>query len=242
MLAEIDCVIFDCDGVIWRGTKLIKGADDTIATLRSLGKRLFFLSNNSTKSRIELIKRFFDSGIQINLSELINSAYLLASWLTNMRIPPTKCIYVIGRHGIMDELRQQGISCFGGPEEDGESSPFPFMHPSIPRELIAAVVVGFDQRFNYTKLVKAKYYLDDLSVMFIATNTDSTYPDDDHEFPGTGCIVAAVEKATSRKALVIGKPSALAWGALQAAHPELETSRTLTVSYTHLTLPTKRIV
>ena len=30
-------VIFDCDGVLWEGTRLIPGAVDVLAYLRSLG-------------------------------------------------------------------------------------------------------------------------------------------------------------------------------------------------------------
>ena len=39
--------IFDCDGVIWKGDSLIEGVPETLDLLRSMGKRLIFVTNNS---------------------------------------------------------------------------------------------------------------------------------------------------------------------------------------------------
>lgn len=51
LLDQVDVFIFDCDGVIWRGDSLIDGIPETLEKLRSAGKRMFFVTNNSTKSR-----------------------------------------------------------------------------------------------------------------------------------------------------------------------------------------------
>jgi 4-nitrophenyl phosphatase/phosphoglycolate phosphatase len=51
ILDEVDVFIFDCDGVIWRGDSLIDGIPETLEKLRKAGKRMFFVTNNSTKSR-----------------------------------------------------------------------------------------------------------------------------------------------------------------------------------------------
>lgn len=51
LLDAVDVFIFDCDGVIWRGDSLIEGIPETLDKLRAAGKRMFFVTNNSTKSR-----------------------------------------------------------------------------------------------------------------------------------------------------------------------------------------------
>ena len=58
LIDSVETFIFDCDGVIWKGDKLIDGVPETLDTLRSKGKRLVFVTNNSTKSRKQYGKKF----------------------------------------------------------------------------------------------------------------------------------------------------------------------------------------
>lgn len=46
LIDKVDCFIFDCDGVIWRGDTVIPGVPETLAYLRGLGKQLVFVTNN----------------------------------------------------------------------------------------------------------------------------------------------------------------------------------------------------
>lgn len=52
LFPETDGFIFDCDGVIWKGASIIDGAKETILKLREANKKVFFVTNNSSKSRI----------------------------------------------------------------------------------------------------------------------------------------------------------------------------------------------
>ncbi|PJF19766.1 Translation initiation factor IF-2 [Paramicrosporidium saccamoebae] len=175
LLNRTDTILFDCDGVIWRGNQVIPNALPTLNHLRSLGKRLFFVTNNSTKSRATMKDKFAALGLD---------------------------------------------------EDDGAI--FDFNH-EIPSRNVGAVVVGFDAMFNYTKLAKAQHYLTDPNCLFLVTNTDNAFPDVKQILPGTGCIVAAVQTASKREPIVIGKPSPHAFAALQAVHPEIDPTRTLMV-------------
>lgn len=65
LLLRIDTIIFDCDGVIWRGEEAIQGASEAIESLRSRGKRLFFITNNSSSTRHELVTKFLGFGLQV---------------------------------------------------------------------------------------------------------------------------------------------------------------------------------
>ena len=60
MLDSVDVFIFDCDGVIWKGDSLIPGVPEVLEKLRAAGKKIFFVTNNSTKSR-KGYKAKFDS-------------------------------------------------------------------------------------------------------------------------------------------------------------------------------------
>lgn len=100
--------------------------------------------------------------------------------------------------------------------------------PDVHRK-VKAVVVGFDHHFNYTKLAKAMNYLSNPACLFVATNTDTTYPDVHHILPGTGTVVAAIQAATHREPILIGKPSKLSFEAIRAIYPKIEPSKTLMV-------------
>ena len=52
----------DCDGVLWIGTNPIPGSPEMINLFRKLGKRVFYCTNNSTKSRKEYVKKCQDLG------------------------------------------------------------------------------------------------------------------------------------------------------------------------------------
>lgn len=89
--------------------------------------------------------------------------------------------------------------------------------------------MGLDQHFNYLKLAKARHYLTNPSCLFLATSTDPTIPDSKYSLPGSGSIVAAIQYASQRDPIVMGKPSRFAFEALQQVHPEIEPNRTLMV-------------
>ena len=57
LIDSVETFIFDCDGVIWKGDSLIEGVPETLEMLRSKGKRLVFVTNNSTKSRKQYGKK-----------------------------------------------------------------------------------------------------------------------------------------------------------------------------------------
>jgi len=67
------------------------------------------------------------------------------------------------------------------------------------------VVVGFDRMFNYSLLHHACQYIF-RGAELIGTNADNTYPLEDGPAPECGPLLAAIENATGRKPLIMGKP------------------------------------
>ena len=63
LLDHVDVFMFDCDGVIWKGDSLIAKVPETLDALRAAGKRLFFVTNNSTKSRVGYKSKFDELGL-----------------------------------------------------------------------------------------------------------------------------------------------------------------------------------
>uniref|UniRef100_A0A8R7TKL9 4-nitrophenylphosphatase n=1 Tax=Triticum urartu TaxID=4572 RepID=A0A8R7TKL9_TRIUA len=115
LIDSVETFIFDCDGVIWKGDKLIDGVPETLDLLRSKGKRLVFVTNNSTKSRKQYGKKFETLGLSVNEEEIFASSFAAAAYLQSIDFPKDKKVYVIGEEGILKELELAGFQYLGGP-------------------------------------------------------------------------------------------------------------------------------
>lgn len=231
LLHNIDTILFDCDGVLWNSYGSISGAVKVIEKLHELKKRVFFVTNNSTKSRHDLSKNFKKHGFIVDDSELLGTAYLAAMYLKNI-VKLEKKVYMVGSPGMAEEFNDAGIQYIGlGPQPPGND---PNIHYALNFDVkkvpdVQAVVVGYDTHFNLNKISQAMQYLQDKSIPFIATNTDNSYPVGNGVFtPGTGCVVKAIEHAVSREPIVIGKPNPLMFDIVKDMY-DLKPSRTLMV-------------
>ena len=61
-LSSFDTVLTDCDGVLWTGSVAINGSPEVIQALRKLGKKVIYVTNNSTKSRKEYLTKVTELG------------------------------------------------------------------------------------------------------------------------------------------------------------------------------------
>lgn len=211
-LNSIDTFIFDCDGVIWRGDSLIPGIPETLAKLKQLGKKLFFVTNNSTKSRAGYKKKFDSLGLQaVEAEEIFSSSFAAAAYLEQTKFKESgKKVYIIGEVGIPEELDLLGIPYLGGPDDNGKQ---PDMGPGGTLEIdpdVGAVVVGFDRNVNYYKIQYAQLAINEQNAEFIATNLDAvTHLTDAQEWAGNGSMVGAIKGCTGKEPTVVGKPSPL---------------------------------
>ncbi|KAI3762302.1 hypothetical protein L1987_52727 [Smallanthus sonchifolius] len=209
LIDSVETFIFDCDGVIWKGDKLIEGVPETLELLRSKGKRLVFVTNNSTKSRKQYGKKFETLGLNVNEEEIFASSFAAAAYLQSINFPKDKKIYVIGEEGILIELELAGYSYLGGPEDGGKKIE---LKPGFLMEHdkdVGAVVVGFDRYFNYYKVQYGTLCVrENPGCLFLATNRDAvTHLTDAQEWAGGGSMVGALVGSTQREPLVVGKPS-----------------------------------
>lgn len=115
--AQVEAFIFDCDGVIWRGESLIDGIPETLDMLRAAGKRLIFVTNNSTKSRKGYQGKFTGLGLSVPPEEIYSSSFAAAAYLEATRFPKDKKVYIVGEVGVQEELDLLGFQHLGGPED-----------------------------------------------------------------------------------------------------------------------------
>ncbi|KAJ8675578.1 hypothetical protein QAD02_011364 [Eretmocerus hayati] len=202
-LNSFDTVLSDCDGVLWVDMTGLPNSAEVMNTFRDLGKRVFYVTNNSTRTRKEFTEKCKTLNFKATEDEILCTANLAANYLKSLNF--NKKVYVIGKSGLTQELDQVGIKHFGtGP--DPIQKDVASMNIQKDPE-VGAVIVGFDEHFSYPKMAKAASYLRDPNVHFIGTNTDESFPLDNHIIiPGTGSLVRCIETCAMRKALIMGKP------------------------------------
>lgn len=194
-------------GVLWTLNNAIHGSPEVINRLQEKGKRVYFLTNNSTKTRAGFLEKAQKLGFNITEETILSTAYATAQYLKQRQF--NKKVFLVGSSGIADELRTVGIEVANSPGPDVIQTNY---HDIFTNEFrvdpdVGAVVVGFDEHISFPKLMKAATYLANPDVLFIGTNTDERFPSKIGVVPGSGTMVRAVETCSERKATVMGKPN-----------------------------------
>lgn len=209
---QFDTFLFDCDGVLWLGSHLLPQAKETLDMLAKMGKQLFFVTNNSTKSRAAYTKKFASFGITVTEDQIFSSAYASALYVRDfLKLTPGKDkIWVFGESGICEELALMGYEFLGGddPRLDAAFSvdDSPFLVNGLDPD-VTCVIAGLDTKINYHRLAITLQYLQQPNVKFVATNIDSTFPQKGCILPGAGSMIESVAFASGRTPAACGKPN-----------------------------------
>jgi NagD protein len=180
-------VISDMDGVIYRGKRVIPGAQHFIDRLRASGAGLVFLTNNSEQTPLDLLRKL--AGLDIHgLTEanFITSAMATAEFLAAQK--PNGTAYVVGGGALSAALYDVGYSIT---EADPDY-----------------VVVGKTASFGFPMLRKAAELIGG-GAKFIGTNPDMVDPVEGGTEPAAGALLASIEAATGMRPYVVGKPNSL---------------------------------
>ncbi|RRT70104.1 hypothetical protein B296_00028204 [Ensete ventricosum] len=236
LIDSVETFIFDCDGVIWKGDKLIDGVPGTLDMLRSKGKRLVFVTNNSTKSRKQYGKKFETLGLSVSEEEIFASSFAAAAYLKSIDFPKDKkvsitaiailvnffkehtwvpyCsylpkfqVYVIGEDGILKELELAGYQYLGGP---CNTKCIPSQEDGDKKiELKPGFLMEHDHNVKLEQL-----WLDLIATStttkfsrFLVCFSTCSYLIANSCVAGGGSMVGAISGSTQREPLVVGKPS-----------------------------------
>jgi HAD superfamily hydrolase (TIGR01450 family) len=189
LLAEpYDAILLDLDGVLYRWPEPIPGSAEAVAALRTAGKRLAFLTNNSSRTPAQVAERLGSVGVVAAPEEVVTSALTTATVLAERGV---RSAFVMGEEGLLDALAAVGIRA---------------LHE--PTDVPDVVVVGFDRGADFTKLKDASVLVG-RGVPLVASNADASFPAPGGEsWPGAGALLAAIETTTGARGEVFGKPEA----------------------------------
>lgn len=187
--------LIDMDGVIYRGSQLIPGADRFIHELLAAQIPFLFLTNNSQRTRRDVATKLQRLGIDVGEEHVFTCAMATARFLARQK--PGGTAFVIGEGGLLTALHSNGYAIV---DKDPDY-----------------VVIGEGRTLNF-EMAEAALGMILEGAKLVATNLDPNCPTQTGTRPGCGAIVSMLEAAAGVKAFSVGKPSPVM---LRAARKEL---------------------
>lgn len=197
---RVRLVIFDLDGVIYRGSDPVPGSPELVAWLHASGTAVRFATNNSMVTRAGYVERLGAMGIPTTVEEIVTSTFATVEHLRR-HAPEVRSVLAIGADGMHEELTMAGLEVVMADAAEPPTDP----GGPLSRHF-DAVVVGLDPHVDYARLAIAMSAVAG-GARLIATNADARYPMPAGFLPGAGSIVAALATATGATPEVIGKPA-----------------------------------
>ena len=184
---DIKCFLLDMDGTIYLGSKLIDGAELFLNRIKELDKKYIFLTNNSSKSRKEYIKKLAAFGIDASDEEIFTSGDATIEYLKEKK--KDAVVFLLGTPALEEEFQRNGFTLVR--ERDKH---------------VDFVVLGFDTTLTYEKLWIACDYIKE-GVEYIATHGDLVCPlENNRTMPDAGAMISLIKDATGKLPKIMGKP------------------------------------
>ena len=190
LLRSMRLFLFDMDGTLYLGDELFPFTKPLLKAIRDSGATYLFMTNNSSKSVEDYVKKLARLGIDADREDFITSSQATAYYLH--RHYEGKTLYVCGTESLKEELRREVFAL----TEDLEK--------------VEVVVTGFDTELTFKKLWDVSWLLTkNPDIPYIATNPDLVCPTEFGYVPDCGSVTIMIKNATGREPVVIGKPSPL---------------------------------
>lgn len=181
----IKAALFDLDGTVYIGGKLIPGAKEAINALRRGGIKIVYLTNNSSADAEEYACKLTRLGVLDAADEVCSSLTVGAKYLKEHNCGR---VYAVASERVKSYLEKQGIAV----SEDGGGAD--------------TVFLTYDKELNYDKLVTANRLLY-AGANYVATHADKVCPAEGAPLPDAGSFIALFKESSGRLPdVIIGKP------------------------------------
>ncbi len=188
MLKNIEALILDMDGVIWKANSPLGDLPSIFRHLEERGIKYIFATNNSTQTPRQYVERLAGFGVHVEPRQVVTSSQG-AAYLLSQNFPAGCNIYMVGEEGLRTALEDKGFQVLTDGQPDGAQ----------------AVVMGMDRNINFKKMAEATLLIRS-GVPFYATNPDKTFPTPRGQIPGAGAWLSVLVTATGIQPVIAGKP------------------------------------
>ncbi|MEO7124802.1 MAG: HAD-IIA family hydrolase [Nakamurella sp.] len=182
-----DALLVDLDGTLVLAGEVIKHAPEALDRARQGGKHVLIVTNNASRTPVEVAARLTERNIATSPDEVVNSSQAAATLLAASHAAGEP-VLVLGTAALDEAIEAVGLR----PVRLADDQP-------------VAVVQGYSPDTGWRELAEACLAIR-AGADWVATNTDSTLPTDRGILPGNGAMVAALMTATERSPRVAGKP------------------------------------
>ena len=190
IIQNMKLYLFDMDGTLYLGSRLYDFTIELLQEIRRTGGKYLFITNNSSKSVADYVKKLAGFGIEATRDDFMTSSQATAYYLHKYH--EGQRLYVCGTESLKEELRGEGFTVTTNIDE------------------VDCIVMGFDTELTFQKLHDVSYMLlTRPELPYIATNPDLVCPTEFGSVPDCGSVCGMIYNATGKKPIVIGKPSAL---------------------------------
>ena len=190
-LSRIRLWLFDMDGTLYLGERLFDFTKPLLRAIRRGGGTYLYLTNNSSRSVPDYVRKMERLGIGAQPEDFLTSAQATA-WYLHRQHEGAQ-LYVCGTRSLQEELCAEG---------------FPIVNDDPDRA--ECVIMGYDTELTYQKLLDVSRLLTEKpGLPYIATNPDLVCPTEFGFVPDCGSVCGMIKTATGRSPKVIGKPEPL---------------------------------
>ena len=190
IIQNMKLYLFDMDGTLYLGSRLYDFTIELLQEIRRTGGKYLFITNNSSKSVADYVKKLAGFGIEATRDDFMTTSQATAYYLHKYH--EGQRLYVCGTESLKEELRGEGFTVTTNIDE------------------VDCIVMGFDTELTFQKLHDVSYMLlTRPELPYIATNPDLVCPTEFGSVPDCGSVCGMIYNATGKKPIVIGKPSAL---------------------------------
>ena len=181
-LNNIKGLLLDLEGVVYESDKIIDGAIETVDKLLSQDFKIKYLTNTTTTSRKLIFKKLLQFKLPLVESDIFSPSIAANIFLKKKNISK---IFLLTNPQLSEDFKEFRID----------------------KHKAAAIIIGdLYKKFNWEKLNEAFQIVSENDALIIALHKNKYCKRENKIGMDLGPFVAALEYATSKKSILIGKP------------------------------------
>ena len=183
-LSNVKLFLMDMDGTVYVGDDKIAGAFEALEEIKRRGRKVLFLTNNSSKTAENYVAKLSRMGYPATEKDIFSSGEATIRFLLRERAG--KKVLLLANAAVTAQFRAAGVP--------------------LTEENADIVLVCFDTELDYRKLTLACNHLFE-GKEYVVSHPDFVCPANPYPVPDVGSFMALIKAVTGREPdLIVGKP------------------------------------